>query len=157
MPFREDINALRAIAVLSVVFYHFSVPGLTGGFSGVDVFFVISGFLMTDIILKKYARKILIFIFLRGSCQKDSSGPIGTLFFLNGRGMVFSDAHRLRHTWKSCSVIPVFCFQFCVQGGRRLFRHAIAVQMAIAYMVLVSGMAILPFVSTYIVSGAQVE
>jgi peptidoglycan/LPS O-acetylase OafA/YrhL len=50
--FRHDINGLRAWAVLAVVFYHFGVPGFKGGFVGVDVFFVISGFLMTAIIVK---------------------------------------------------------------------------------------------------------
>ncbi|MBP0595604.1 acyltransferase [Paraburkholderia sp. LEh10] len=52
MKFRNDINGVRAIAVLIVVLYHFSVPHFTGGFVGVDVFFVISGFLMTDIIFR---------------------------------------------------------------------------------------------------------
>ncbi|PMQ12662.1 O-acetyltransferase OatA [Pseudomonas sp. AD21] len=50
MQFRKSINALRALAVLSVVLFHFKVPGFEGGFAGVDVFFVISGFLMTGII-----------------------------------------------------------------------------------------------------------
>jgi peptidoglycan/LPS O-acetylase OafA/YrhL len=50
VPFRQDINGLRAWAVGVVVFYHFDVPGFTGGFVGVDVFFVISGFLMTGIV-----------------------------------------------------------------------------------------------------------
>lgn len=48
--FRSDINGLRAWAVVAVVLYHFAVPGFAGGFVGVDVFFVISGFLMTGII-----------------------------------------------------------------------------------------------------------
>ncbi|QCZ27344.1 acyltransferase family protein [Leclercia adecarboxylata] len=48
--FRQDINLLRGIAILSVVFYHFTATLLPGGFAGVDVFFVISGFLMTKII-----------------------------------------------------------------------------------------------------------
>ncbi|WP_159117295.1 acyltransferase family protein [Alteromonas sp. KUL150] len=52
MKFREDINALRAIAVVSVVVFHFNHSWLPGGFAGVDVFFVISGFLMTMIIMK---------------------------------------------------------------------------------------------------------
>ena len=50
MTFRPDINGLRAWAVVAVVLFHFGIPGFSGGFVGVDVFFVISGFLMTRII-----------------------------------------------------------------------------------------------------------
>jgi len=53
MNFRNDINGLRAFAVLAVVLFHFDVPGFKGGFLGVDVFFVISGYLMTDIIFRR--------------------------------------------------------------------------------------------------------
>ncbi|MFJ2326491.1 acyltransferase family protein [Pseudomonas sp. NPDC087690] len=51
MQFRKNINALRALAVLAVVLFHFRIPGFDGGFVGVDIFFVISGFLMTGIIV----------------------------------------------------------------------------------------------------------
>ena len=51
--FRHDINWLRSIAVIAVVLYHFHISFLNGGFVGVDIFFVISGFLMTGIILTK--------------------------------------------------------------------------------------------------------
>jgi peptidoglycan/LPS O-acetylase OafA/YrhL len=50
MNFRYDINGLRAIAVIGVVLFHFNANILPGGFAGVDIFFVISGFLMTRII-----------------------------------------------------------------------------------------------------------
>lgn len=53
MSFRYDIGFLRALAVVIVVFFHYQVPFFQGGFIGVDIFFVISGFLMTTIILKK--------------------------------------------------------------------------------------------------------
>lgn len=53
LEFRKDINGLRAYAVMAVLLYHFDVAGITGGYAGVDVFFVISGFLMTAIILPK--------------------------------------------------------------------------------------------------------
>lgn len=54
--FRADINGLRAWAVAAVVLYHFGVPGFAGGFVGVDVFFVISGFLMTGLVVKGLER-----------------------------------------------------------------------------------------------------
>jgi len=53
MEHRRDIDGLRAIAVLSVVFFHARVSWFQGGFVGVDVFFVISGYLITSIIQKE--------------------------------------------------------------------------------------------------------
>ncbi|MFJ2193558.1 acyltransferase family protein [Kitasatospora sp. NPDC087861] len=49
--FRPDIEGLRGVAVLAVLAYHAAVPGLAGGYVGVDVFFVISGFLITGLLL----------------------------------------------------------------------------------------------------------
>lgn len=50
--FRYDINGLRAYAVILVVMFHFGIKGFSAGFIGVDIFFVISGFLMTSIIIE---------------------------------------------------------------------------------------------------------
>lgn len=60
--FRYDINGLRAYAVALVVLFHFGVFGFAGGFIGVDVFFVISGFLMTSIIVKGLENKTFKFL-----------------------------------------------------------------------------------------------
>ena len=54
--FRPDVEGLRAVAVLLVVLYHADVPRLTGGFVGVDVFFVISGFVITGLLLRERQR-----------------------------------------------------------------------------------------------------
>jgi peptidoglycan/LPS O-acetylase OafA/YrhL len=53
--FRPDVEGLRAIAILLVVLYHARVPRLTGGFVGVDVFFVLSGFVITGLLLREHA------------------------------------------------------------------------------------------------------
>lgn len=52
--YRPEIDGLRAVAVGGVVLYHFDLPGLGGGFVGVDVFFVLSGYLIGAILWREY-------------------------------------------------------------------------------------------------------
>ena len=63
--FLEDINGLRAIAVLSVVFYHADIEFFKGGWLGVDVFFVVSGYLISNVILSELNEdKFLLRVFI---------------------------------------------------------------------------------------------
>ena len=64
--FRGDIEGLRAVAVFLVIFNHLQVPGFRGGFVGVDMFFVISGYLITSLLASEY-------------CQEAGSGGHGSI------------------------------------------------------------------------------
>lgn len=70
--FRPDIQGLRAIAILLVVLYHANVPGIRGGYVGVDVFFVISGFLITGRLVREVERtgRISLWRFYAGRLQR---------------------------------------------------------------------------------------
>ena len=54
---RMDIQGIRALAIVLVVFAHAGVPGLAGGFIGIDVFFVVSGFLITGLLVREVKTK----------------------------------------------------------------------------------------------------
>ena len=56
MKYRPEIDGLRALAVLGVAFFHIGLPYFSGGYIGVDVFFVISGYLITSIIVNDISK-----------------------------------------------------------------------------------------------------
>lgn len=59
---RSEISGLRAVAVTAVILFHASIPGFEGGFLGVDIFFVVSGFLVGGAIVASVKRRDLSFI-----------------------------------------------------------------------------------------------
>jgi len=83
VEFRKDINGLRAIAILGVLVFHFSHTLLPGGFAGVDVFFVISGFLMTKIIFSGCERDTFSLAkFYAARCKRIIPALLGLCAFL---------------------------------------------------------------------------
>ena len=54
IDYRDDIDGLRAFSVLAVLFYHLEIFNIPGGFLGVDIFFVISGYIITKLIAKEH-------------------------------------------------------------------------------------------------------
>src|SRR5690606_9304753 len=71
MGYRNDIQGLRAIAFLLVFIFHLNSSWLPAGFLGVDIFFVISGYLITSIILhKKEKNKFSIMEFYEGRLKR---------------------------------------------------------------------------------------
>ena len=55
--YRPEIDGLRALAVLPVIFFHAGIEAFNGGYVGVDIFFVVSGYLITSVILKDIERE----------------------------------------------------------------------------------------------------
>lgn len=54
--YRRDIQGLRAVAVILVIGCHLGIPGFAGGFVGVDIFFVVSGFVITNLLLREVSK-----------------------------------------------------------------------------------------------------
>src|SRR6204780_276629 len=54
--FRPDVQGMRAIAILLALVYHAGIPGFSGGYVGIEVFFVISGFVITGLLLRERER-----------------------------------------------------------------------------------------------------
>ena len=57
LAFRHDIEGLRGVAILLVVAYHAGLPGFSGGYIGVDIFFVLSGYLITRLLVNEVEAK----------------------------------------------------------------------------------------------------
>ena len=57
MNYRKEIDGLRALSILPVIFFHFGFARFSGGYIGVDIFFVISGYLITSLIIREISEE----------------------------------------------------------------------------------------------------
>jgi peptidoglycan/LPS O-acetylase OafA/YrhL len=88
-PFRPDVEGLRAVAVALVVLFHSQVSAVSGGYVGVDVFFVISGFVITGVLLRERASlgRTSILSFYGRRCRRII--PAATLVIIVTVGMAY--------------------------------------------------------------------
>jgi peptidoglycan/LPS O-acetylase OafA/YrhL len=87
MKYRPEIDGLRAIAVIPVIFFHAGFEFFKGGFVGVDVFFVISGYLITSVILQEMEEKRFS---LAGFYERRARRILPALFFVMLVSLLFS-------------------------------------------------------------------
>ena len=133
MTFRHDINGLRAIAVIPVVLFHFQVPGFSAGFLGVDVFFVISGFLMAGILLRRLDNNpsegggySAVVGLLPRSREANSAGIVGLGVGIAGHRLVGIAKRRLSsvgHSFGFCCRFPI---EYPFLARSRLFRYCLS-------------------------------
>ena len=77
MKYRPEIDGLRALAVLPVIFFHAGFQSFAGGYVGVDVFFVISGYLITSLIMsEKQDGEFALGTFYERRVRRILPGPI---------------------------------------------------------------------------------
>jgi len=107
--YRPDIDGLRAIAVLSIVLYHVGIEAFPGGYVGVDIFFVISGFLITSIIVREIdAGEFSIARFYERRVRRILPALIATLVATLGAGLVLAGPAQLVELGKSAAATTVF-------------------------------------------------
>ena len=87
MKYRSEIDGLRALAVIPVVFFHAGVDGISGGFIGVDIFFVISGYLITTIILSEKDKGVFTLV---NFYERRARRILPVLFFVMLVSLIFA-------------------------------------------------------------------
>jgi peptidoglycan/LPS O-acetylase OafA/YrhL len=120
MQYRKEIDGLRAIAVFSVIFYHAGYSFFGGGYIGVDIFFVISGYLITSIILKDISNKSFKLIkFYERRIRRIIPALFFVVFVVTVFSLLWLLPDQLRSYAKSLASIPLFSsnFIFFLEGG----------------------------------------
>ena len=113
MQYRADIDGLRGIAVVAVMLFHFGVPGFTGGFTGVDVFLVISGYLITSLIFPEIASGRFSFAaFYERRLRRLFPALLAVVAFSWLAGIGLLDSHDLRYLHQSIVATVLFAANF---------------------------------------------
>lgn len=102
--YRADIDLLRAVAVCAVVLFHLKIPGFSGGFAGVDIFFVISGYLITGNILRDSELRRFSFAgFYAGRARRILPALLATVFLTFVAGLLWLPPEAMRQLAKEAT------------------------------------------------------
>ena len=122
LAYRADIDGLRAIAVLSVIINHVRHAWLPGGFVGVDIFFVISGYLITSIIYREMGKQEFTFArFYTRRIKRILPVFFVVLFAVLTVGIVMMVAPDLKHLAKSARYATFFASNFFLSQATGYF------------------------------------
>lgn len=109
MPYRDEISGLKALAILAIVLFHYDVAVVPGGFFGLDVFFVISGFAATSFVRSKLAERSFSFLDFYGRCARWLvPALLVVLVFALVAGFVIQQPADLEHLSKSGAFAALF-------------------------------------------------
>ncbi|HEX7857266.1 MAG TPA: acyltransferase family protein [Sphingobium sp.] len=125
IAFRPDIEGIRAVAVLLILFNHSGVRGFSGGFIGVDVFFVISGYLITSILLRDIQNNTnSIAQFYRRRILRILPALFALLIFTTAMSFLFMVPHELTLYGKSLLATLFFSSNFAFYADTGYFSLA---------------------------------
>jgi peptidoglycan/LPS O-acetylase OafA/YrhL len=120
LPYRADIDGLRAVAILSVIAYHYYGKHVPGGFIGVDIFFVISGFLISSLIIDAVALNRFSYIdFYSRRIRRIFPALLLVLIavFIAGALVLYPPEYRLLKKFVISSILFVSNFAAWTQAG----------------------------------------
>lgn len=113
IAYRADIDGLRAIAVVAVVLFHLGLESFSGGYVGVDIFFVISGYLITSIILRELQEnRFSIARFYERRCRRILPALTAVVLACALAGVVLFDATRLQNLGETTLATALFSSNF---------------------------------------------
>ena len=117
MTYREDINGLRAIAITGIILFHLNINYFQGAIICIDIFFVLSGYLITSVILNN--ERLNIFLFWTNRARRIFPLLIFVLFTSIPFALYFMVPANLTNYFQSVLLTPIFLtnFLFWIESG----------------------------------------